>query len=304
MRADAIGDVFDQGRSEISPRSLARPFSYRMDRKIVVAVDAQRGNAEAESARGKRAGAAARNALECRDRPLIIDDIEHDWRSVCRGEDKRGMEVGLGSGAVSDPADRDLAIVLDGGGHRPADGLDILGCKIARYREEAVLPGRIHHGELASFQGIVRVRINLAGHVDQRVAIGDQQPGLPIGWKIHVTRDKRLAKGAADRLFAKILHVERGLALALRRLHAHVEGAQGHHVAQTFEQFGFTQRAGPWTDGFGFAIEHADDREGEIADRLGIDIDGRAIDRACARYGDVREVRCAAGPDGRLRHMK
>ena len=110
MRADAVGDVFDQRRPEIAARPLGRPFGHRMDGEVVVAVDPERRDAEAEAARGKGAGAAARNALEGRDRPLVVDDVEDDRRLVGRGKDQGGVEIGFGGRAVADPGGGDARI--------------------------------------------------------------------------------------------------------------------------------------------------------------------------------------------------
>ena len=51
VRADAIGDIFDQRRPEIAPRALDRPLRDGIDGEVVVAVDTQRRNAEAKPAR-------------------------------------------------------------------------------------------------------------------------------------------------------------------------------------------------------------------------------------------------------------
>jgi hypothetical protein len=101
-----------------------------------------------------------------------------------------------------------------------------------------------------------------------------------------------------------MLHIEGSLSLALRHLHARIERAQGHHVAQAFEQFAFRERAGPRADRFAVAIEHTDHGEGEVADRLGVHVDFGAIDLACARDADVREIGRASWAHGRLRYMK
>src|SRR3546814_16825851 len=50
--------------------------------QIVVAVDAQRRDAEPVSARGEGAGPTSRDALEGRNRPLVVDDVQHDRRLV------------------------------------------------------------------------------------------------------------------------------------------------------------------------------------------------------------------------------
>src|ERR1700733_12759445 len=53
VRARAIGHPFDERRAEIGARPLGRPERDRMNRKKVVAVDAERGNAEAVRASGE-----------------------------------------------------------------------------------------------------------------------------------------------------------------------------------------------------------------------------------------------------------
>ena len=92
---------------------------------------------------------------------------------------------------------------------------------------------RIQHRHLAALQRIPLVGVDLAHHIDQRIAGGDQQSCLAIGRKIHVARQECLAESAADGLFAHVLHIERCLALPLRHQHPCVEGAQNHHVTQT-----------------------------------------------------------------------
>src|SRR3546814_6342438 len=74
-----------------------------MDRQVVVAVDPERRDAEAVAARREGAGAAARDALEGRDGPLVVDQVQHYRRLVGRGEHQGGVEVGLGGRAVADP---------------------------------------------------------------------------------------------------------------------------------------------------------------------------------------------------------
>ncbi len=178
MRADAVGDVFDERGTQIAARPLDRPFRHGVDGEIVVAVDPERRDAEAEAARGEGAGAAAGDALEGRDRPLIVDDVEHHRRLVGGGEDQRGVKVRFGGRAVADPCGGDLRVVLDRRCHGPADRLDILGRQISGNREEAVLLRRIEHRQLAAFQRILLVGIDLAHHVDQRMA-GRRSAVLP-----------------------------------------------------------------------------------------------------------------------------
>ena len=126
----------------------------------------------------------------------------------------------------------------------------------------------------------------------------DQQPGLTIGREVHVALAERDAEGAGDSLLAGVLHVERGLALALRHLHAGVEGAQRQHVAQAPDQLILGELGHPGADRLAFTIEHADDRVGEVADVLGIDIDRRALHRAGLGDHDMGEVGLFAGATG------
>src|SRR5271168_3330303 len=191
MRPDAIGDIFDQGRSEIATRALGGPSGDRVDREIVVAVDAQRRNAEPESSGGESSRSAASDALEGRNRPLVVDDVQHDWRPIRRGERQGGMKIRLRRSAVADPADRDFRVVLDRRGHRPAHRLDELRREIPRYREEAVLLGGIHHRKLTALERVLFVRKDLVHHFDHRIAAGDQEPGLPVGRKVHVAGFER-----------------------------------------------------------------------------------------------------------------
>jgi hypothetical protein len=193
---------------------------------------------------------------------------------------------------------------LDRRRHGPAHGLDELGGQIAGDREEAVLFRRIHDRELATLHRVALVGVDLAHHVDQRVVIGDEQPRLAIGREVHVAGRKRDAEGAAHGLLAGVLHVKRGLALALGHLHAGVERAQRHHVAQAADQIVLVERRRPGADGLPVGIEHADDRIGEVADLVGCDINRRAPDRAGFRDHDIGEIGLAARTARRFRHME
>src|ERR1700733_1201741 len=104
MRARAVGYPFDQRRAQIGARPFGRPDRDRMDGKIVVAVDAQRRNAEAVSASSESGALAPRDALIGRDRPLVVDDIENDRRPIDRGEHQRRMEIAFRCRPFADPA--------------------------------------------------------------------------------------------------------------------------------------------------------------------------------------------------------
>ena len=131
---------------------------------------------------------------------------------------------------------------------------------------------RIEDRHLPPLQRIEFVGVDLAHHMDERIAGGDEQPGLAISREIHVARPERLAERATDRLFAHVLHIERRLALPLRHEHSHVEGPQGHHVTQSLEQFLVAQETGPRAHSFTVAVENADDRIGEITHRFGVGV--------------------------------
>jgi hypothetical protein len=64
MSSDTVGDIFDERGTEITACPLGCPFRYSMDSKVVVAVDPEGRDAEAETARSECAGAAAGDALE------------------------------------------------------------------------------------------------------------------------------------------------------------------------------------------------------------------------------------------------
>ena len=104
MGPGAVGDPFDEGRAQIGARALDRPQRRGVDRKIVVAVDAQRGNAEAMGASRESGALAACDALIGGDRPLVVDHVENDRRAVDGGEHERRVEIALRRRAFADPA--------------------------------------------------------------------------------------------------------------------------------------------------------------------------------------------------------
>jgi hypothetical protein len=93
-----------------------------------------------------------------------------------------------------------------------------------------------------------------------------------------------------------VLHVERGLALPLRVLHARIEGAQRHHVPQPVAQLLLAQRARPGAHRLALAVEHADDRIGQVADLARVDIDRRARDGAGPGDLHMAEIGLVARP--------
>ena len=304
MRAGAVGHPFDEGRAQIGARPLGRPQRGRIDREIIVAVDAQRRDGEAVRAGGEFGALAAGDPLIGRDRPLVVDDVENDRRPVDGREHQRRMEVALRRRALADPARGDAGIAGDRRGHRPADRVRILGAEIAGDGEESGLLGRIEPGQLPALETILFVGEDLAHHVDDRPAVGDQEALLAIGWKAHVARLERLPMGGRDRLLAERLDVKRRLALALREEHARVEGAGQHHVAQALAQIVGRQRPDPRADGVAVVVEHADHRIGEVADLGRVDVDRRTGNLAGLGNADMTEIGLAAGAHGGLRHVQ
>ncbi len=302
--AGAVGDPFDQRRAEIGAGPLDRPERGRVDRKIVVAVDAQRGNAEAVRARRESRALAPRYALIGGDRPLVVDDIENDRWAVDGGEHERRVEIALRRRAFADPARGDVRIAGNRRGHRPADCVGILRAEIARDGEETGFFERIEPGKLAAIQMILLVGEDLAHHVDDRPAERDQEALLAVGWKAHVALGKRLAMGGRDRLLAEAGDVERRLALALGEQHARVEGAGQHHMAQTLALFFGVERPRPLAGRFAVVVERADHRIGEIADVGRADVDRRTGNLARLGDADMAEIGPSARAHGRLRHVQ
>jgi hypothetical protein len=144
------------------------------------------------------------------------------------------MEVAFRGRTVADPAHRNSVVALDRRRHRPADRLRKLGGKVARNGEETVRLVRIHDRQLASLELVAFVRIDLAHHLRQRIAAGNEKSLLAIGWEVHVFPVERRCGSDRDRLFARALHVEAGLSLPLRPVHSIVEDANRDHVPEHF----------------------------------------------------------------------
>ena len=118
------------------------------------------------------------------------------------------------------------------------------------------------------------------------------------------SRSQRLGRGDRHRLLAGALHVEAGLALALRAEHAVVEGARQHHAAQHALDALDRQARVPRADRLALGIEHADQAERQIAQRRRVRVD-RGTGHA-ARLGEdhVVERHGIARPEFRLGHME
>ena len=228
----AIGEMLDQRRALVGPRPLGGPLRGGINRQRVIAVDAQARNAIADRTRGKGRRLRACKTGEAGDRPLVVDDVHDDRRTVDGGEGTGRVEIALRRRTLAAPNRGNAGVALGGRGHRPANGLRILRRQIARDREETSLFRGIHDGQLLAAQPIRAVGIDLVHHVGERPVARDQQPLLAVGGEAHILIIERMGSGDGDRLLAQRLHVEAGLALALRPEHAFVKGAEQHHVAQ------------------------------------------------------------------------
>ncbi len=304
MALGAIGEELDQGRALVGARAVGRPAHGGVDRERVIAVDAKSGDAVADGALREGRALGAGDPGEARDRPLVVHRREDDRHVVDRGEGQRGMEVAFRRRAVADPAHRDPAVALDRRRHRPADRLRELRAEIAGDREEAVVLVRIHDRQLAALQLVALVRVDLVHHVDERIAARDEKPLLAIGREVHVLAVERGLGGDGDRLLARALHVEAGLPLPLRPVHAVVEDAHRDHVAQHLAQrLGIELRV-PRADRAIVLAEHAHER-GRQRVRLGRGR-GDVGPRRGARGGNLQlgKVGLVAGAERRLGHVQ
>ncbi len=162
----------------------------------------------------------------------------------------------------------------------------------------------IHDGELPTPHRIELIRVDLVHHLDEGIAVGDQQAGLAIGREIHVAQLKRTAKGTGDRLLAEMLHVKGRLALALRHLHAGIERPERHHVTQAQHHLVIRQASGPGSDGIPLPVHDADDGVGEVLDLLWVHIDRRSPHAARRGYLNIAKIRRTTMAHRRLWYME
>src|SRR4051794_13406219 len=210
MALGAIGEELDQRWSIVRPGALGSPSYRRKDRERVIAVDSKPGDPVSDGALSKGRSLGSSDPREARDRPLVIHRREDDWDVVNRSEGHRAVEITLGRGSVAYPAHGGAAVALDRGAHRPADRLWELGREIAGDRKEAVCLVRIHDRQLAAFELVAFVRVDLAHHLRQRIPTGDEQSLLAVRREMHVVTVERRGRGDGDRLLPGALHVEAG----------------------------------------------------------------------------------------------
>ena len=296
----AVGHVLDQGRACATPGPLGGPLRHRVHREEIIAVDADAGHAVARAARRKRALLAARETLEGRDRPLVVDDVQDHRRLVHRGKQHRVVEIGLGARALADPAHGDVVLALDRRGHRPAHGLRELGREVARDREDPPRRPVIHDGQLPALAHVARVRQQLAHQVHERPPADHVEPLVAVRREQHVPGTQRHRLRDRDGFLAERAHVERDLSLALRALHAIVEHPREQHVLEADLQVRRIQVRMPGPDRAVLVVEHAHELGREVADVANARVDVRARHGAGRRRLEIAEIGFLARPGVRL----
>ena len=304
MGTPAVGDPLDERRPEVVAGALGRPARHRVGGQEVVAVHAQRGDARTHAARGEGGALAAGDGLEGGDGPLVVDHVQDHRRAIHVSEGEGVVEIGLGSGAVADPARGDPGVALDRRGHGPAHRLDELGGQVARQAEEAGLLQRVQHRQLAALERVALVGQQLVDQLHQRDVTCHEQALLAVGGKAHVALAQGEGVRHADRFLAEALHVERDLLLALRDHHARVEQARPDHRAQAGAQPLRLEIGRPGTERAAFVVEHAHQAGSELGGLGRARLDGRTRRRAGRSQAQVGEIGGVARPAGRLRDVQ
>ncbi len=162
----------------------------------------------------------------------------------------------------------------------------------------------VHDRQLAALQRIAAVRIDLAHHLDERIVAGDEQALLAVGREAHVVAVEGVGAGDRDRLLAGAFHVEAGLALALGAVHAVVEDADQHHVAEDPAQGVGIELRVPGADRLPLLVEHPDQRIDQLVGVGGRGIGVGAADAARGGDLDMAEIDRVPRPRRRLRNVE
>ena len=93
MGVCAVGKALNHRCAMTGTRALCSPLRCGIHRQEVIAINPQRGETIALAFEGKSRRFTGSDALESRDRPLIVDDVENSRRLVSRGQDQRAMEI-------------------------------------------------------------------------------------------------------------------------------------------------------------------------------------------------------------------
>ncbi|CAB5392102.1 unnamed protein product [Rhizophagus irregularis] len=283
MTAGAIGKQLDHRRAEIAPRALRGPFRRGPHGEEVIAIDAQAREPVGDRLRRESRRVAPGDARIAGDRPLVVGDAQDRRRAVDGGEGQCLVKITLGRGAFADIGERDPVVAL---------------------RVEAIIARREQDRQLTSLQGVFLVREDLVDHVDHGVAARHQPPHHTIGWKAHVVAPEHHRLCDADRLLAGRLHVEAGLALAMRSEHSVVERTGQQHRAQAAQQGRRIEPRVPGAYRLTIGIEHSDEPIGHVP-HLGLrGADVRPAGLTRGSDGDMGEIGLLAGPGGRFGNVQ
>ena len=224
--------MLDQRRTVTATGMIGRPQGRGVNRQEVIPVDANTGYAKSEPTCGERAALAASCTLECRYRPLIIDNIENYRCLVDGGKGQRMMEVSFSGAAIAQPRSCYVVFAFERRRHGPAHGMWNLCCQVAGNREDVTFLAVIHDRQLPALTHVSCVRQALAHHVDELHTPIHVEALVTVGREAHVTCAQRHALGDRNGLLAACLHVKGDTSLPLDLPHAVVEGAIQEHPAQ------------------------------------------------------------------------
>ena len=167
-----------------------------------------------------------------------------------------------------------------------------------------MLAARIHDRQLAAFELVAFVRIDLVDHFDHRIAAHQQDALLAIAGEDHVIAGQRHSRSNTRRFFAGALHVKAGLALALPAKHALIKRPHHGHMAEHRAQGVGIKFRIPGPVRFVVIAQHTHKAVGEILHILRL---GRLIRaRRIAGFTDlnVAEIGLVARAKLRLGHMQ
>ena len=223
-----VGVGLHERRALAVARALQRGLGDGVRREHVVAVDADAGEAEAESPLVERDPGLALDRLG--DGPLVVLAEEHDRGVVGRGEDEGLVDVALRGGAVAEVGDHrrvavgvagaDVAVALHA--HGVAGRVQRLRADDDRVEVEVVLGG------------VPRALVDAAVEPEQLERVDALAPGdavLAVGREDVVLRAQRAAGADLGGLLAEQLGPDAELAVALQRGGLGVDAAGQHHVA-------------------------------------------------------------------------
>src|SRR3546814_19275638 len=117
MALDAVGEEFDQGRTQVRAGAVGGPAGGGVDGERVVAVDAKARNAVADGAGGEGGERGAGDTGEGRDRPMVVDDDEEAGRTIDAVEGDGMVRTAQGGGPAVDMPE-EVGAAGGGGGEK------------------------------------------------------------------------------------------------------------------------------------------------------------------------------------------